>query len=573
MLVIGGGIAGTYAAIKARESGASVIQVDKGAVGKSGCSAFAAGVMFVYIPGEDNLDDWLMSEVRHRGYLVNQHKLQTHLELEYPMLQEMESFGVRFLRTPDGKLHRDKGRGKFPLVKFPGLQLMEMIAKAAGAKGVRQVNKIMVTDLLTDGRRVGGAIGFDIRTGQIHVFQAKATVLATGCTQYKGLSPGHRDCTGDGFAMAYRAGAVLSGADANDIAYNAFPARYDIGPGMNMFVGQGGRLVNALGERFMPRYHPVLAERSPLNTLAQSFALEIMQGHGPIFMDMTHFSQAQVQQMRVVLPLVMEMYEKAGIVAEDRFVKPIEWMITAPYGRAGLRTGPDQESSIEGLYACGEAAAMQDFASGLPSCAASGMVAGKAAAAHARETPAPPPPGPAWLNALAEFALSPLRRKAGPEPDQVILSVIETVAPYGALVIRHEKRLKAALSRIEDLEKHSLPYMPAYDPHYLKMVHEAQNLVFTARCQLASALLRQESRMAAREDFPFTDNDNWLQWINIRQTEGRMELTREPVPVQNYRLIPDPGKTLLRIWDTARKLGLLTIENGQVAWSHKCRVG
>lgn len=567
VLVIGGGISGTYAAIKAREAGANVVQVDKGHVGKSGCSAFAAGVMFVFIPGEDNLDEWFAAEVRHRGFLVQQDRLQRHFEQVHRIIVEMEGFGVNFLKTPDGKLDRSWGRGKFPLIKFPGIQLMEVMAKTAKKMGVAQVNKTMITDLIPGGERINGAIGFDLFTGETRLFLSGATVLATGSTQYKGLSPGHRDCTGDGFAMAFRAGAKLSGADANDINYNAFPARYDIGPGMNMFVGQGGKLINARGERFMPVYHPGLAERAPLNTLAQAFAMEALQGKTPIYMDMTHFSKEQVRQMKIVLPLTMKMYERAGIVENEKFIKPIEWMLTAPYGRAGLRAGSNMDTTLEGLFVCGETAAMQSFASGLPACASSGREAGKAAAEYALKNRREPQASPEQLVKLRETMLQPLKRKNGPEPEHIILSLLETLTPYNTLVIRHETRMKKALATVEELKNNYARFMGAYDPHYLRTVHEVNNMLFTAEVQLKSAIFRQESRMAAREDFPFMDNDNWLRWINIYNDGGSIGIDTEEVPVKKYKLKPAKGKTLYRIWDTVRQSGLVSIKDNRVQWN------
>jgi succinate dehydrogenase/fumarate reductase flavoprotein subunit len=328
VLVIGGGIAATYAAIKAKGKAKKVVQVDKGHTGKSGCSVTGAGILHVLLPQEDEstLADRLRRLSRAQGYLVQQDMIQDHLEQSWGIVQDMEEWGVEFERAAKGGIEPHPGRGAHPVILFHGPQLMHTLMKTGLKLGVQQINRVMITDLLTNGGKVVGAVGFDIRTGEFVVFKSKATVLATGSTWYRGLLPGHRDTTGDGYAVAYRAGATLRGGENNDMISHAMPARFDIGPGLTMYQALGGRWYNAKGERIMERYNPALKEQAGLRNIMYAFVLEVRRGNGPITIDMTHFTEEQVQRMRRVIPLPTRMFERAGLIMGDKFVQKIEWM-------------------------------------------------------------------------------------------------------------------------------------------------------------------------------------------------------------------------------------------------------
>ncbi len=566
VLVIGGGIAGTLAGIKAAEAGArSVVQVDKGRVGKSGCSAFAAGIMFVFLPGEDNFDDWFQGEVKYGGYLVLQSRIREHLQAIFPLVKDMEKYGGRFLRDRSGKLERQAIRGKYPAMMFPGYQLMDALSKASLRTGVRHVNRVMVTGLLTQGKQVAGAVGFDTRTGDFYVLRARAVVLASGGTMFKGLQPGHRDCTADGYVAAFQAGAVLGGAESNYMMANAFPARFDIGSGMNMFVGLGGRFLNSRGEAFMERYSPTLKDRALLNTLPFCFSCEVREGRGPIYMDMTHFAPEKVQRLRTVLPLAASTFESAGIIRGDRFMAPIEWMITAPNGQAGVVANARFETSLAGLFAVGEAASIRNYTSNLSCAATSGAIAGPYAADFASGTGLLPVDGD-QVAGMRQSIFAPLGRKPGVDPDQVILNLQETIVPYNVNLLRREDRLKEALRCVEDIRDNQSPYLHAHDPHYLRLAHEAANLVFAGELYLRSALMRTESRLGVREDYPCMDNINWLKWINARKENGGMKLFLEDVPSAAGEIKAPQEKKLHRLWELAVRLGLARIEKEQVEW-------
>jgi len=567
VLVIGGGLAGTFAAIKAKEAGAAnVVQVDKASVGRSGCSAFGAGVMRTFFPREDDREKTVRECVLRTHFLCDQERLGQHLDDCYDRIKEMDAFGVEFEKTPDGSFERILARGTSRRVMFKGgYKMMEAMRKAAIKKGVKIVDRVMVVDLLTDNSRAAGAIGFSTENGQAYEFIARSVVLAAGGGWMKGRRPGHRNITGDSMATAYRAGVTLAGLDS--AGANTGPAIYDIGPGNNMYMGAGAILVNSDGKRFAEIYDEALKEKTELGILNVACAIEARRGKTPLYLDMTHIEPEKVQRMKRVIPLPMMMYERAGVVVGDKFVKRIEWVIEGPHCNGGLLLNNRYETTLPGLFTCGDAMPNvgPEGQIALPGAMTSGARAGKYAAEYAGEV-APPKISSEQDGALRERMFAPMKRKDGIEPDQVLLSLQEAIVPYDVLILRHEKRLSKALQEVESIWSDQVPLLYAYDPHYLRMAHEASNIVLVARMMLKSALYRQESRVCLREDYPYLDNAGWVKLVTLKREGERMSLGEAPVSLERSKLKPQPEKLLHPLWQSAEKQGIIRIEEGSVKW-------
>ncbi len=566
VLVIGGGLAAAFAGIKARENGAGkVVQVCKGRTGSTGNSAFAASVMHICFP-EDDADDRLRRLLRSLGWIAQQDLVRDHLEESYPLLLEMDGFDCGFLKDEKGGFIRSRARGAYPTVKFRGHRMMQGMRRAAKKRDVELVDGVMVTDLLTRGGRVAGAVGFDFQKGDFFLFEARSVVLATGSTWYKGLLPGHRDDTGDGFGMACRAGVVMSGGEANDQLTNLFPRRFDLGPGMNLWVGEGGVFLNGKGEPFMERYNPKLKDRAGLAKLTVAFCMEVKRGRGPIFMDMRHFPPENVRRLKEALIIPMKMFERAGLEKDDRILDLIEWSPAAPVGRPGPAVSRRFETSLAGLYACGEATAPEAVVTGLAAAATSGAKAGQWAARFAAEA-APLTPRAEQMEDLRLRLSAPLRRKGGVDPEHVLLQLQEAVIPYDVLLIRRQDRMEGALARIESLRDAEAPLMFARDPHHLRSVLEVENLLTTAEIQLRAALFRKDSRTGIREDFPYEDNIDWLKFVRVRKGEKGMELFTEEVPVESASVAVARKRRIAYLWQMGIDAGVAREEGGVITWA------
>ncbi|MBU2497510.1 MAG: FAD-binding protein [Proteobacteria bacterium] len=565
VLVIGGGLAAAFASIKAKEAGAEkVVQVCKASTGRSGNSAFAASVIHVCFP-EDDLDDRVNRLSRSLAYIAQQDLIKDHLEESYDIFQDLVSYGCEFLRDERGNIVRLAARGAYPTVVFKGLGLMSAVRKEEKKRKVELADRVMITDLLTRDGQAAGAVGFSLDSGDFYIFESKATVLATGSTWYKGLLPGHRDDAGDGFAMAYRAGVLLGGGECNDQLSNLFPRCYDIGPGMNRWVGEGGIFINAKGERFMEKYNPRLRDRAGLSRLNIAFCMEAKRGNTPIYMDMRQIPPEGVRRLKEALIIPMKMFARAGLEAEDRITELIEWSPAAATARCGPVVNRMFETSMPGLYACGEAACTDAVVTGLASAATSGAKAGKSAAKFAKEIDWRKPDSGQVEN-LRQRAFAPLHRSEGTEPDQVLLSVQDAIIPYDVLFIRKEERMREALKKIEEIKENQVPLLLAYDPHYLRMAHEAESLLITAEIQLSASIFRKDSRIGIREDYPYEDNIEWLKFIRVRKDGNVLKIITEDVPIDTYPVKVERTKEIAYLWRAGINAGAVSIEGGEIKW-------
>jgi succinate dehydrogenase/fumarate reductase flavoprotein subunit len=564
LLVIGGGLGGTFAALKAREASAQKITlISKGKLGKDSCATFAAGVFTLVLPEDDKealFETYALEEGFGTG-LYDAEWLNLWLNEVYDRALDLERWGLKWQKTSDGKFERRGMRGN-QRAMFEGPRLMEVMAKKVINSGIDVIGHTMVTDLLTEngkaGNRVVGAVGFDVRTGEFKVIKAKSTVLAAGPCGFKGRYACHKFQTGEAYAMAYRAGAVL-GQFENGQHLQLTAAEFDT-QGMNMFTSLGGRFLNAKGERFMPEYDPDLGDNSSLANVAAAMAMEVRAGRGPICLDMTHFTPEDVKRLRKVLPIPSMMLERAGAMVGNRIVKKIEWQ-PALWGTIALGGGvvvkTNCETSLPGLYACGDAIARpMSKPSALPGAAITGSRAGKFAAQHAKEAP-DCQIDERQLKDLKDFAYTPLKREDGIEPDHIILRIQEVLFPYEVSVISSGERLEKAIRELARIGDEEVPLLYASDAHYLRLANEVRSMVLVAEMFLKSRLLRKESRNTyLREDYPFTDNVNWLKNTRLRQENGKMELWTEDVPLDSQRIKPKLERYLHPIFEAAKKRGI-----------------
>ncbi len=564
VLVIGGGLAGSTAAIKAKESGVErVALVSKGKLGKDSISTFAAGVFQPAFPDDDKdvLVKMFASGDAWGGGLYDEDWLRVYLEESFERVLDMDRWGVKWEKTPDGQFERIEGRWKLPMALFHGPQMMEAVARKVGLMNIIVVGHTMITDLLTEkgefGGRAAGAIGFDVRTGKVRTFRARAVILAAGGCAFKGRYVGHCAETGDACAMAYRAGAELGRFEIGDILHTT-STTMDI-QGLNMYTGLGGRFVNSRGESFMQDYDPNLGDSASMARVAEASAMEVRAGKGPIYLDMTHFDSDRVRKLKIVLPLPAKIMQQAGIMVNDKIVKKMEWAPTF-FGTiaagGGIITNTKCETSLAGLYACGDAMARpKHFPKALSGAAVTGDRAGKFAAEYAKGSTQPQLDSPQWEGLTANL-LTPLKRTQGIEVDHIILRIQEVLLPYEITVISRGDRLARAIKEVERLRDEEIPLLYASDAHYVRLVHEVESMALVAEMYLKSRLLREDSRDGClREDCPYTDNINWLKWTMLKEENGKMKLWTQDIPAGREAGVK-PGKYLYPIFEVARKKGI-----------------
>ena len=285
VLVIGGGMAGCFAAIKAKEKGVDVTLVDKGYVSKSGQSPFA-GTFVVFNPEwGHNLDAW-MNQITTAGEYLNNHEwTETVFKDSYARYQDLLSYGVKCIRRerrppPDSRARARPSRGVSEAVGVEEIKHSEALRKQVLKCGVKIMDRIMITDLIKQDGQVVGAMGIPLNNYDIYVFKAKATVICAGAGGFKSAGWPIRELTADGHVMAYRVGAEITGKEFEDFHSTCanVPA---------LLVCAHPMLRRALGkpgERGMMRGRLVNAEGSEITRRGMStMDFEAHAGRAPLF--------------------------------------------------------------------------------------------------------------------------------------------------------------------------------------------------------------------------------------------------------------------------------------------------
>ncbi len=550
VLVVGGGIAACLAAIEARGEGVDVILVDKATVGRSGLSPLMSGVMELFDPEEDSYDDWLRRFVEIGQYINEQDILGQEIKESTGVVRDMQRWGVEF-KKKDGKIDRFSSVGGHMKVKMVngGLQMMNVIRGEVIRRGVKVIERVMVFDLLTsDGESptegsVVGAIGFSLRTGKLHVFKAKVTIICSGCValrRFRGTSPFL--LSADGIMAAVKVGCQLKNLELTLAA--VCPADYNLAPGAHLMLGQGAHLVNKDGERFMKRYDSVQMERAPKTVVALGATKEYFEGRGPVYLDLRHLDAQAHAAIKNGIPMYMKAMERAGLDLSKDTIR-YKANATPCLGPGGLRINMERATTIPGLYAAGsssdhaEDGVENGLGNGMDS-AAGGRVAGRYAAKYVKEVE-PSSIKNRQVEALAAKAFQLLKHPKGVMASDVNEDIDKIWEPIE--VLRSEKSLKESMRKLEEIKGEKVPTLWAKDYHTLAGVLGVVNKVSFLDLFLRAALMRTESRGGHyRLDYPQRDDKNWLKWVICQQKGQRIEVWTEPVPFERYPLKPSIEK-------------------------------
>lgn len=542
VLVIGGGIAGLFAAITAREQSSSVILADKAYAGKSGSSIMGSGQLNLHDPNGSRQRDWVRKKIIETGEnLVHQDWMDVMIDDSWGIYLNMLDWGVEFPCTAENyteymnSVHAWEDNGKdapeVPLGMIP-LKHREVPPKLrnyAQKTGVRLIDRVMVTELISKDGRVCGAVAFDIETAQPVVIRSGAVVLAGGKNGFRAPGMNIAELTGDADAMAYRAGADISGKEFPDLHVNiernpVWKGCGEIYPAYWNFTDGGGKPIPMMG-------------------FDLSMVSVVHAGKGPVIWDfenMTEKDREKIENYRAKRGVPFET-ERVGLGYQtgknERMIGGSAGGSMAEQSAGIWPADLSCASTVPGLYSVGDCCATWAWGAinagappGLLPAAVTGRRAGKGAADAAGSCEGAGP-DKQLDERLTNEMLAPLRRKTGFDPRWVCQLLQNTMLPYFIIHIKHEKRLQSALTMVEFFRDHMTPLLKAEDAHELRLCHEVRNMVLNAEMILRSSLARTESRgWHYREDFPRQDDDNWLAWIRLSLSDGGMAVKKHEIP-------------------------------------------
>jgi len=574
VIVIGAGGAGLRAAIEASAYGVRTALICKSLLGKAHTVMAEGGIAaaLANVWKEDNWKVHFRDTMRGGKLLGNWRMAQIHAQEAPDRVLELEEWGALFDRTKDGLiLQRDFGGHRYARLAHvgdrTGLEMIRTLQQHAVHRGIDVFMETTMHRLLTEDGRVSGAIGYDRQKGELHLFHAKAVVLATGGVgkAWK-VTSNSWEYTGDGFGMA-----LESGAELIDMEMTQFHPTGMVWPTSvrGLLVtegvrGDGGTLKNKDGKRFMFDYIPPFfaAETAdneaeadrwyddkvnnrrtpdllPRDEVARAINAEVKAGrgspHGGVFLDIA--SRRSSDYIKRRLPSMYHQFmQLAGV---DITKDAMEIGPTLHYIMGGVRVDADStQSTVPGLFAAGEVAAGMHGSNRLGGNSLSDLLvfgrrAGVYAAEYAKRLARMPMLDEEQVSRRAADIVAPLERRGGENPYALHAELQDTMQDLVG-IIRTGEELRQALVRIDSLRTRAARCAVTggrvYNPSW-HLALDLQTMLLCAAAVTRSALLREESRGGhTRDDFPKPDPDWGKRNVVTKLRDGKLQLGTAPLP-------------------------------------------
>ena len=562
-VIVGAGGAGLRAAIETSDAVKTAV-ISKLYPTRSHTGTAQGGMCAALANVEEDSAEWhAFDTVKGGDYLVDQPAAQLMCEEAIRAVYELEHWGLPFNRTPEGRIDQrrfgghTRNHGEAPVKRAcyaadrTGHMILQTLYQQCVKRNVRFFNEFYVLDQLVVDGACAGVVAYELATGELHVFRAKAVVYATGGygRMFKVSSNAHT-LTGDGPAVLFRRGIPLE-----DMEFFQFHPTgvYKMGILLSEAVrGEGGVLLNHEGERFMERYAPTVKDLAPRDMVSRAIFQEIKEGRGTgpnrdaVWLDVRHLPREVIEEK---LPDVTEFARVYLGVEPTRELVPIQ--PTAHYAMGGIPTNTDgqvvlgeQETPVPGLYAAGECACVSVHGANrlgtnsLLDIVVFGRRGGRHAAAFAagadlHELPERPE------GVVRDTIEGLLDRPEGANAADIRSELQDSMQDL-AFVIRTEESLRKMKDILGSLhDRYERVYVQDGGSVFNTELMEVMELGFLLDCAdalLAAALARDESRGGHfREDHPLRDDANWLKHsLAYREDDGSIRLETKPVKLGPY---------------------------------------
>ena len=558
LVIFGAGLAGLRAAIEASrqtQGKLNIAVVTKNQMMRAHSVAAEGGTAAVMRPEDGDsieLHEW--DTVKGSDFLADQDVVNLFCNTMPSEILQLEHWGIPWTRREDGRIaQRPFGGHSYPRAvlaadKTGFFELQTLYDTLTKYNNTTHYNEHFVTSIITENNEFRGLACMNMTTGEFSLIRGKALIICTGGggTLY-GFTTYSQTVTGDGMALAYRAGLPLE-----DMEFLQFHPTGLVPSGILITEacrGEGGYLINSKGERFMDKYAPNKMELAPRDLISRSEMTEIEEGRGYkgpggldyIHLDLTHLGADRINE---ALPLIREVCMEFNDL--DPIKEPIPCRPVAHYSMGGVECDINGKTRIKGIWTAGEAScsslhgANRLGSNSTGECLVWGKITGLEAAKYcAQMTSLPPVPKDRFEEEEKKIFGEMLGKNGGENLYDLRKELRATMDNYVG-VYRTEAELTKALETIKSLKKRfaNITITDKAKAYNTNLVHalELENLIDLAEVTVTGALTRTESRGGhARRDFPVRDDENWLKHTLAWHTPDGPRLDYKPVTINKWK--------------------------------------